>query len=410
MKKSILLAFLFGFSVSLFSQILTISDKNTNEPIANVKLVCEYPNITLTSDSNGKVDISALKGATDIEFISDGYRFMVFNYDDIVINNFRVQLSPINIKLEDIVISATKTGKISTEIPTKIDKITPEEIQLFNPQTSADLLTISGNVFIQKSQQGGGSPMIRGFATNRLLYSVDGVRMNTAIFRGGNIQNVISLDPFSFENVEILFGPGSVIYGSDAIGGVMSFTTLKPVFSESDNPKISGKSIARYSSANNEKTGHFDVNVGWKKWSFVSSLSSFDFGDLKMGSYGPEEYLRPIYVERIDGYDVAVQNSDPKVQVPSGYSQVNMMQKVSFKPSDKWQFDYGIHYSETSDYSRYDRQLRYKNGLAGMENGAMAQKWLMNNFKRNENNQSNLLFSKATLNLAYQYFEESRIN
>jgi hemoglobin/transferrin/lactoferrin receptor protein len=73
--------------------------------------------------------------------------------------------------------------------------------------------------------------MIRGFATNRLLYSVDGVRMNTAIFRSGNIQNVISLDPFAAEHTEVLFGPGSVIYGSDAIGGVMSFQTLSPQFS-----------------------------------------------------------------------------------------------------------------------------------------------------------------------------------
>lgn len=73
--------------------------------------------------------------------------------------------------------------------------------------------------------------MIRGFATSRLLYSVDGVRMNTAIFRSGNIQNVISLDPFAMENTEVLFGPGSVIYGSDAIGGVMSFQTLTPQFS-----------------------------------------------------------------------------------------------------------------------------------------------------------------------------------
>ena len=70
--------------------------------------------------------------------------------------------------------------------------------------------------------------MIRGFSTNRLLLVVDGVRMNTAIFRSGNLQNVISLDPFAVGKTEIFFGPGSVIYGSDAIGGVMSFQTLKP--------------------------------------------------------------------------------------------------------------------------------------------------------------------------------------
>ncbi len=62
-----------------------------------------------------------------------------------------------------------------------------------------------------------------GLQRSRLLYAVDGIRMNTAIFRGGNIQNVISLDGFAIENTEIVFGPGSLLYGSDAIGGVMSF-------------------------------------------------------------------------------------------------------------------------------------------------------------------------------------------
>ena len=115
-----------------------------------------------------------------------------------------------------------------------------QDVQFQNPQTTADLLSNSGEVFIQKSQQGGGSPMIRGFATNRVLIAVDEVRMNNAIFRSGNLQNVISIDPFAVENTEVLFGPGSVIYGSDAIGGVMSFTTLAPKFSDSSKVLISG--------------------------------------------------------------------------------------------------------------------------------------------------------------------------
>ena len=80
--------------------------------------------------------------------------------------------------------------------------------------------------------------MIRGFATNRVLISVDGIRMNNAIFRSGNIQNVISLDPFAIENTEVLFGPGSIIYGSDAIGGSMNFYTLQPQFSLNDNTRL----------------------------------------------------------------------------------------------------------------------------------------------------------------------------
>lgn len=72
--------------------------------------------------------------------------------------------------------------------------------------------------------------MIRGFSTNRLLITVDGVRMNTAIFRSGNLQNVINVDPFALARTEVILGPGSVVYGSDAIGGVMNFYTKNPNF------------------------------------------------------------------------------------------------------------------------------------------------------------------------------------
>ena len=133
--------------------------------------------------------------------------------------------------LEGVVVSANKWEQKLNEVPNKIVKINKNDILRNNPQTSADLLGQSGNVFIQKSQLGGGSPMIRGFATNRVLLVADGVRMNNAIYRSGNLQNVISIDPLSTETAEVIFGPGTVIYGSDAIGGVMDFHTLQPRFS-----------------------------------------------------------------------------------------------------------------------------------------------------------------------------------
>ena len=271
-------------------------------------------------------------------------------------------------------------------------------------------MSVSGQVYVQKSQQGGGSPMIRGFATNRLLYTVDGVRMNTAIFRGGNLQNVINLDPFSMENTEVLFGPGSVIYGSDAIGGVMSFKTLTPQLSLTDKPLVTGKAVTRYSSANKEKTGHFDVNIGWKKWASVTSFSSWDFSDLKQGSYGPDDYIKPIHVQRQDSADVIITQEDPLTQSPSAYSQINMMQKIRFKPNEKWDFKYGFHYSETSPYGRYDRNNRMKNGtLRYAEWNYGAQKWMMNNLTINHKGNS-FMYDEMTLRIAQQSFEENRMD
>jgi hemoglobin/transferrin/lactoferrin receptor protein len=315
-----------------------------------------------------------------------------------------------NLNIDEVVVSAARWQQPSSDVPLKVVTILPGEINFENPQTTADLLGISGKVFIQKSQQGGGSPMIRGFATNRLLYSVDGVRMNTAIFRGGNLQNIISLDPFTMENSEVLFGPGSVIYGSDAIGGVMSFQTLTPQLSYSGTALTSGKAVARYSAANNEKTGHFDVNAGWKKWAFVTSVSSFDFDHLRQGSHGPDEYVKPYYVQRQDAGDVIVYQDDPLIQNPTAYSQINMMQKVRFKPGEKLGFQYGFHYSETSLYGRYDRHNRVKNGLPRYaEWNYGPQKWMMNNLSFTCKGE-NILYDRTTLRVAQQSFEESRID
>jgi hemoglobin/transferrin/lactoferrin receptor protein len=109
-------------------------------------------------------------------------------------------------QLDEVFISFNKWEQNSKEIPNMIEKVNLRDARLRNPQTTADLLGQIGSVFIQKSQLGGGSPMIRGFATNRVLMVVDGVRMNNAIYRSGNIQNIISIDPLALDGAEVVFG------------------------------------------------------------------------------------------------------------------------------------------------------------------------------------------------------------
>jgi len=402
---------LFCITGKISAQKITVLDQSTLKPIEMVTIVSQNPGASAITDVNGQVDISSFKGSELIQLAFLGYSPIKTSYVEIEKKNFRMLMSPTTIMLDNVVISATRWEQPGKDVPQKVTTITSKHVALQNPQTAADMLGSSGEVFVQKSQQGGGSPMIRGFAANRLLYTIDGVRMNTAIFRAGNIQNVISLDPFAIESSEVLFGPGSVIYGSDAIGGVMSFKTLTPQLSTTDKPLVKGNAVARYSSANNERTGHFDISIGGKKWASVTSFSSFDFDDLRMGSYGPDEYLRPFYVQRIDSVDIVVTNDDPKLQRPTGYSQINLMQKLRFKPNKKWDFQYGFHYSETSEFSRYDRHIeQLANGLprsAVWNYGP--QKWMMNNLTIS-NSANNLLYNEVSIRLAQQYFEESRID
>ncbi|MEM9679127.1 MAG: TonB-dependent receptor, partial [Bacteroidota bacterium] len=319
----------------------------------------------------------------------------------------------LEIKVEDlkqVVVSASKFEQSKRDVPQKVVSIDAKDIAFKNPQTSADLLGVSGNIFIQKSQLGGGSPMIRGFSTNRVLIAVDGVRMNNAIFRGGNVQNVISIDPFTINNTEITLGAGSVVYGSDAIGGVMSFYTKKPELSYKDEVYFTSNANLRYASANEESTGHIDFNLGFKKWAFLSSLSYSSFDDLRMGKHGPDDYLRSDYVIRRNGEDVIVQNSDPLIQNPTGYNQLSLMQKVRYEPSDNLNFDLNIYYTTTSDYPRYDRLLRLDDdGLpVSAEWNYGPQEWFMTNFQVTKLSSNSNLYDQIKATAAYQNFKESR--
>ena len=331
------------------------------------------------------------------------------------LSTFAAAQDTIYYKLGEFVFSASRWCQQSESQPVKISRLSFDEANAFNPQTAADLLGLTGEVFIQKSQYGGGSPMIRGFATNRLLYSIDGVRMNTAIFRSGNLQNVISLDPFAIQGTEVLFGPGAVSYGSDAIGGAMVFSTLSPRLAVDKSPVAYGLAMVRTATASNELTTHVHAGVGWRRWALLTSVTASTFDDLEQGLYGPSEYVMPYVV--IPGLnavgklcDMVAVNSDKRKQSPSGYSQFYFMQKVRYAPNEAWNIEYAFHTSRTSEYARYDRHQRMRNGLPryAMWNYG-PQEWMMNHL-RVEHSGGGVMYDSLRLNLALQRFEESRIS
>jgi len=411
-KIIIMVIFSFIVLCTVSAQTITVTDAASGLPLEGAVISSQDKMFSVTTDVNGQADISQLIiSSTILNITLFGYQTIeIYSYKNDSTNPIIV-LTPKSFDLDQVVVSATKWSQSSLYLPQKVATLKAKDIAFQNPQTAADLLGFSGSVFIQKSQQGGGSPMIRGFATNRLLYAIDGVRMNTAIFRAGNVQNVISLDAFAIESAEILFGPGSVIYGSDAIGGVMAFQTLTPKFSNFSNKfAVNGNVTLRHSTANNEKTGHFDLNTGGNKFASVTSVSYNDFGNLRMGSRGPDEYLKKLDVVRQGNKDVIIVNKDSLVQVPSGYAQFNLMQKFRYAASENWDIQYAFHYSETSEYSRYDRHIRYRNGLPRYGEWKYGpQKWMMNQLTVT-NNRITGLYDQMSIRLAYQRFEESRID
>jgi hemoglobin/transferrin/lactoferrin receptor protein len=407
MKYSVFISVLFFITVFGHTQTVKVVNKANGQAIEDV-FVFSKNHSTLTNN-RGEADICDFGKNDTLVFQHSAFKTKIISYGELKNKGFLLSMEEGVINLDEMVVSANRWEQDKREVPVRITSIPLREIAFSNPQTTADLLGSSEEVFIQKSQQGGGSPMIRGFATNRVLLVIDGVRMNNAIFRSGNLQNVILIDANAIENAEVVFGPGSVIYGSDAIGGVMDFHSLEPKLSlDSTKMNVLSNMMTRYSSANSEKTVHWDVNLGWNKWASLTSISYSNFGDLKMGTQGHSEYVRPEYVMRIDGKDSVVKNDDKNVQRFSGYNQLNVLQKLTFHPSRQWVLSYGIHYSNSSNVPRYDRLIQYKNGKPKYAEWYYGpQKWMMNTL-RIKYLKPTKLFDEAKLIVAYQNYEESR--
>ncbi|MEN8224034.1 MAG: TonB-dependent receptor [Bacteroidota bacterium] len=396
-----------------YGQTVLVRDVINSRPVDNVAVFNPGHTRTALTNIYGVADITAFNESDTLIFQHAAYQTYTQTFQGLSGNDYNVYLEKKSVDLDEIIISATRFERDAKDIPNRVISITAEKIRFDNPQTAADMLSHSNEVFVQKSQLGGGSPMIRGFSANKVLIVVDGVRMNNAIFRGGNLQNVIAVDPNSIHRTEVIFGPGTVIYGSDALGGVMSFISLEPKLSEDRNFSSAVNMMARYSTANNERTGHLDVSLAGEKWASVTSFSSSWFDDLRMGSNGPDEYLRNHYVITEDGEDVMVSNADnnmdPRIQRFSAYNQMNVMQKFRYKPLQWLDLTYGFHFSETSDVPRYDRLIQYAANdtlkYASWYYGP--QRWMMNVLNAEVDVNCSMI-TRMKISMAWQKFEESR--
>lgn len=326
----------------------------------------------------------------------------------------------ISTTLDEIVISANKTEETKKNVAQHVQVLTATDIANSQAPSSADLISNAG-VVVQKSQHGGGSPILRGFEASRVLLVVDGVRMNNLIYRAGHLQNIVTTDNNSFERVEILYGPSSTIYGSDALGGVIHFYTKKPLLATGDkNSNIKVNVMSRFGTAS-ELTNHLDFNYGTKKFGSLTSFTYSMFDDLMMGknqnpfyttSYGERYY----YVKRFGDKDSIVKNDNRYLQVGSGYNQYDFMQKFLVKPSENLSHGLNIQYSNSGDVPRYDRLT--DNPAGGLSDTAAlnSAEWyygpqmrLLAAYDMNIHKQEGD-FRNIHLGLNYQALEESRHN
>ncbi len=361
MKHLMLLLLLWNtYTLSATTIEIKITDEN-RQALIGVAVFSDDYSFSTVSDTEGMIQIKDVEDATVLNFQYVGYqteRLSIEQLKDIS----ELQLQASTSELDAVVVIGRRDDK-ATEIPYQIETVGQKAIARTNAQTSADALRDHANVFVQKSQMGGGSPIIRGFEANRVLLVVDGVRMNNAIYRSGHLQNAITVSPTILERLEVIYGPGSLTYGSDALGGVVHFRTRTPKLAYSDTALRELNVGGRYATANGERSFNIDYNFGRKKWASLTSINVSDFGDLRAGANRKDNNstfgLRPYYVasdfSKEENFDNILENEDPNVQLGTGYRQVDVLQKYRIQPNDDWYLLANFQYSNSTDVPRYDQ-------------------------------------------------------
>jgi iron complex outermembrane receptor protein/hemoglobin/transferrin/lactoferrin receptor protein len=180
------------------------------------------------------------------------------------------------------VVTSTRMPVQLGDQPRAMTVVTAEDLAVRPARSTPEALLEQEGVFLQKTNHGGGAPIIRGLYGQQVLLLVDGVRMNNSTVRAGPNQFLNTVDPFLVEQLEVVRGPGSVLYGSDALGGVVNVRTFWPRFSQELAPLAALK--AQAGSADASLQGHARAGFSTKDTALAATFSARDFNDLRGGA------------------------------------------------------------------------------------------------------------------------------
>jgi hemoglobin/transferrin/lactoferrin receptor protein len=395
-----------------YSQQVSVQDDTTSESLPDVVIYNEDKSKSIITNTNGSVDLGIFSNDEKLYFRLLGYSLLEISKENIVDGGI-IFLQEESQALDEVILSVARSESSVNQVAEKVSVIKSADVFLTSPSSGAELLELSPGVRIQKSQGGGGSPIIRGFEANRVLIVVDGVRMNNAIYRSGHLQNSITIDPNNIERAEVIFGSSSVGYGSDAMGGVIHYYTKSPVLNSSQ--KISSSFTTNYSSSNQSISNNYITNYSKENWGSITSFSVSKYGDIKMGknrNHGYESWgLTPLFSKnsRYSYYSEPSINKNENIQKNTEYSQVDLFQKFLFKVGETNLLNVNIQFSESSDIDRYD-QLSIPKGSS-----LKFAEWYYGPQKRLLISPSLKIFperkfmKKGVVTLAFQKINESRI-
>jgi len=195
--------------------------------------------------------------------------------------------------LDPITITATRFIESISDVPNSVEIIEEREILEEMPRSFPSVFSSSPSVQVQKTANGKGSPFIRGFTGFRNLLLIDGIRLNNAAFREGPNQYWGTVDPLIASRIELIKGQGSVLYGSDAIGGTVNIITksASPLSYEENKSFAEGQLIYRGSTAEQSHTGRVQGSVGTgQKTGVIMGYTGRSIGNIRAAGLGELPY------------------------------------------------------------------------------------------------------------------------
>jgi len=192
--------------------------------------------------------------------------------------------------LEPLIITGTRTGQNASDSTNSTAILDSDFIRDNNRRTLPEALQFTPGILVQKTAHGHGSPFIRGFTGRQNLLMVDGVRINNSTFRSGPVQYWNTVDPLSIDHIELIRSQGSVLYGSDAVGGTLNAFTKSSDFRSRVDGESYHNGSASYEFRSNGQGSHVsrlenEVGIGGK-FGIWLGLSAKDYGDIEDSSVG----------------------------------------------------------------------------------------------------------------------------
>lgn len=274
-----------------------VIDQASGTPIAGAHVLLQPSVRGAVSDQAGRFTLnSPPSGAFTLLVSILGYnefkQAVTLTGSDQQLDTIKLQSGP-TVLFNNVVVTgqrSLRSGFASTEALTVLDG---QQIQRNGSRNLPEALMGVTGVFVQKTNHGGGSPFIRGLTGNQTLLLLDGLRLNNTTYRFGPNQYSNTIDALSIDQIEVLRGAGSVLYGTDAMGGTIQMLTVSPKFS-GEGWKTSGRFFGRVLSNDMEYTGRGELQLANERIALHVGYSERSFGDLvaggDLGTEGPSSY------------------------------------------------------------------------------------------------------------------------